>query len=56
MNDKEKLEKAIVALEYADLMCRLDLFHMTDYDDEDYSQAVFDTAQRISRTLKEIKE
>ena len=52
---KAKLEKAVEALEYADRMVRLDLLRMTDFDCEDFSQAVVDTGERINATLSELK-
>jgi multidrug efflux pump subunit AcrA (membrane-fusion protein) len=49
-----KLAKAVEALEYADRMVRIDLFRMTDFNCEDFSQAVVDTGERIKATLAEL--
>lgn len=52
---EDKLSKAVEALEYADRMVQMDLIHMTDFDDDDFSQAVVDTGNRIKTTLAAIK-
>ena len=49
--------KALVeALEYGDRMCRLDFHREINPDDECFSQAVWDTWQRMVAALAAIKE
>ena len=51
-----KLTKAVEALQYADKMVRLVLIYMTDRDNKDFSQAVFDTEKQIATTLAELEK
>lgn len=51
-----KLAKAVEALQYADKMVRLVLIYMTDRDNKDFSQAVFDTEKQITTTLAELEK
>lgn len=46
----------VVALEYGDRMCRLDFHREINPDDECFSQAVWDTWQRMVAALAAIKE
>ena len=49
------IAQLVEALEYADRMVRLDLIHMTDFDHDDFSQAVVDTGKRIASALAAAK-
>ena len=46
----------VVALEYGDRMCRLDFHREINPDDECFSQAVWDTWQRMVAAIAAIKE
>ena len=51
-----EVKAMVVALEYGDRMCRLDFHREINPDDECFSQAVWDTWQRMVAALAAIKE
>ena len=46
------LEEVVETLEYVDRMFRLDLSKYTDWDGDDFNQAIFDTHQRVKKALR----
>ncbi len=51
-----EVKALVVALEYGDRMCRLDFHREINPDDECFSQAVWDTWQRMVAAIAAIKE
>jgi len=53
--DTALIEELVGALEYGERMCRLDLHRQIDKESDDFSQAVWDTWQRIDTAIAKLK-